>query len=196
MGGLAGEDVRASDHRRWKEAADSWEAWLRYRQGRFEEAARLQEGVAEQAPGVSPRTAALLGAASAWMEVGELARARDLARAALELARESRHLLAEARAEWLLRAVAYRAGDAAAPDLDLVRAAEHLGMPHLTALILLNEAAVAWRAGDEVAARPLADRAAGHWAALAQDGPRCLARALALACGAELKPESWRRTFP
>lgn len=160
--------------------------WLRYREERFARAARLQERAARLATTRWARVSALLNAASARMEDVDLAGAEALAREGFELASAARHPIQEARAEWLLRSIAYRRAAPLAADLELLDAAAALNFPNFQGLICLNEAAIAWRANDLDLARNLALRAASHWAQAGRAAGRALAEALALRCGAAL----------
>jgi hypothetical protein len=159
-----------------------WLGRVRYGQGRFAEAARLQEQAALCAQSVMLRLSSRLNGASAWMETGAYANARALAAAALKEAEQHRHGHFAGRAEWLLRAVGYRAGDALAPDLELVAAAGALDVPYLQGLIGLTEAALAWRCGDRRAAGEVAAGARACFAAADLIAGRVLARALELHC--------------
>lgn len=94
----------------------------------------------------------------------------------------------EARAEWLLRSARYRRGEAHAADHELCAAVAMVGTPDLEALVCLNEAAVAMRAGDLPAGAALADRAARVWREMARAWGTLLARCLAVACGSAAAP--------
>jgi tetratricopeptide (TPR) repeat protein len=162
-----------------------WLGRLRYRQGRFEEAAALHAQAAEGQAWITERTAARLDGASALMEAFQHEEALAQAREALVLARGCRHAFYEGRAEWLLRSIAYRTGvtDGAGPDGELVEAVARLGVAELLALVALNEAAVAFRAGDLGAARDLAGRARRLWIENGQPLGPLLAGGLLLASG-------------
>ncbi|HZF48303.1 MAG TPA: serine/threonine-protein kinase, partial [Polyangiaceae bacterium] len=170
----AREEEVITDLAAWAEASGEaaaratlavWLGRLRYRQGRFEEAAALHAQAAEGQAWITERTAARLDGASALMEAFQHEEALAQAREALVLARGCRHAFYEGRAEWLLRSIAYRTGvtDGAGPDGELVEAVARLGVAELLALVALNEAAVAFRAGDLGAARDLAGRARRLW---------------------------------
>nr|MBK7065617.1 hypothetical protein [Deltaproteobacteria bacterium] len=64
-----------------------------------------------------------------------------------------------------------------------------VGVGGLYAMAALTEAAVAWRGGDARAARELAMAACREWSAAGRRWAPDMARALALACGAEAQPE-------
>jgi hypothetical protein len=160
-----------------------WLGRLRYRQGRFEEAARLHGEAADWETWGAARIAARLNAASALMEAFRHEEAAAWAEAAREQARACRHAFFEARAEWLLRSTAYRSGRALEPDRELVNAVALLGMRDFEATTYLTEAAIAYRAGDLLCAADIADRAARIWTSIGDTGPAMLARSFALACG-------------
>ncbi|APR78762.1 serine/threonine protein kinase [Minicystis rosea] len=162
---------------------------LRYRQGRFVEAAELNARAAIDEPWVTAKLAGLLRSASCQMEAFELDAAAAVARDVLDHARRYRLPFHEASAERILRSVAYRTGAATAPDLELLEAARNLGVGEWEAMLTLNEAAVARRAGDVSLARDLAQRAVRAWAAIGEvSSGALLASALAVACGAEASP--------
>ena len=140
-----------------------WRGWLAYNRGRFAEAAELQARAAELAPERWLRVLAMVDGASARLEAHEHARAEEEARAALVELAEFRHPTLEARAEIVVRAALYRRGVAEAPDLELVEAVAELGAAHDEARAALNEAAVAWRLGEQAVARRLAARATRAW---------------------------------
>ena len=157
-----------------------WTGRLLYRQDRHVEAAEHFERAAADRVRVTPRLSARLNAASALLEAGDFRRATELALSARDLAAGCRHELFEVRAEWILRASAYRRGSTDEPDLELVEAATRVGVPDQEALVALTEAAVAWRGRHADAAR-LAGRAASLWAGLGKTWGTMLAGALALA---------------
>ncbi|WP_437588278.1 protein kinase domain-containing protein [Sorangium sp. So ce1000] len=159
-----------------------WLGRLRYRQGRFEEAAQLHACAAEAGRWTTARIDARLNGASALMEAFAFDAAREQAEAGRALARGCRHAYFEGRAEWLLRTVAYRSGQAEAPDHELVELAARLDVAFLEGAVCLTEAAVAWRAGRLDEALALAERAARSLVGTTEAGV-LLARSLALACG-------------
>jgi hypothetical protein len=83
----------------------------------------------------------------------------------------------------VVREAEYRSGEAPAPDRGLLRAIRLVGVPHLDALVHLNEAAVGWRAGRRGFARRTALRAAAVWRGPGNGWLRLLAEALAAAAG-------------
>ncbi len=168
-------------------AAAFWEARVTYRRTEFDRAALRFEASAAAHRLPTQRLHSTLRAASCWMEAFDFARAHALAAAALGEAASLRHGPLEARAHWLLRTSAYRAGAVLAPCPELVEATNELGVPALLPLILLTEAAIAWRAGDLGAARTLAVSCAQRFEAVHNRDAADLARALAAACGAEIE---------
>ena len=165
----------------------SWLGRLRYRQGRFGDSAVLHEQSVECAVSAVEQLSSSLNGASSMMEAGNYQAARAFARDALDLSRRYRLPLDEGRAEWLLRAIAYRSGHGELqPDIELVDAAERVGVRYLVALIAINEAAVAWRGGDWVGASELARRASNHFTAADIRGGCAVAQALEMACASHL----------
>ena len=118
------------------------------------------------------------GHSAAFLEAGEWSACADLASQARELAFECRHTFFEARAVWLLRSARYRAGELEEPDVALIEAARQLPARWLLGLLLLNEASVAWRAGELVLAESLALEATEVWRQINQPWPALLAEAL------------------
>jgi len=165
---------------------DQWRGWLRYREGRYAEAAAIHERSAARQTDRGAVLVARLNAASAWLEANEWERAKRLADESREEATRQRHALSAARAEWISRAAAYRGGLAGGVDHELVGAVARLGSPYLQALVLLNEAAVAWRSGDHETARSLALESADLCRSMRQEPAAGLATALAAAAGARL----------
>jgi hypothetical protein len=161
-----------------------WLGRLRYRQGRFEEAARLHAGAADGETWMAARVAARINAASALMEAFAHEQAAAWAEEALLQARACRHAFYEGRATWIVRSTAYRQGAWLAPDLELVEAVAQLGVADLEGAVGMTEAAFAYRAGDRDTAARLGDQAAKAWLAIGMEGPGVMVRALAIACGA------------
>lgn len=162
---------------------DGWLGNLRYRQNRFEEAARLHLRAARGRMTPDRRVSAHLNAAYALLEALRFEEAGRVATTAAEEARTMRHAVYEGYATWVLRSVAYRSARAEAPRPDLVEAAR-LVRPHLGAQMGLNEAAVAWRQGDDTLAARLAREAAEAFAVLGLHEAAALGRALEAAAGA------------
>ena len=160
------------------------EALLRYGQGRFEEAAALHAEAALREPWLTGRIAATLKCASTLLEAFHHREAAERAAEGRELAARCRHAHLEGRAEWLLRAARYRMGETTAPDMELVEAVARLGVHELEALVDLNEAAVAFRAGLSAIAVELSGNAGRLWREMDRPWAELLARSLSLACGA------------
>ena len=163
-----------------------WLGRLRYRQGRFEEAAQLHACAAEDGRWTTARIDAQLNGASALMEAFSLDAAREAAEAGRALAGGCRHAYFEGRAEWLLRTIAYRTGRAEAPDHELVALVARVDVAFLEGAVCLNEGAVAWRAGRFDEALGLAERAAGILTGKGREAGALLARSLVLVCGGDL----------
>jgi hypothetical protein len=155
-------------------------ARLRYREGRFRDAAEHFAESAEGAHGVADRLAALLASASASMEAFDFARTESRAREALALAERLRHAVLEARARWILRASAYRRGAALEVDDALLDAVALLNIPYIDALVSLNEAAVAWRHKELRRCGELTERARAAFAKMGVVHGANLCRALLL----------------
>jgi hypothetical protein len=167
-----------------------WLARLRYRQGRFVEAAALHEAAAAVDPTVAGRVAALRSAASARMEAFAFDDALRLAERARALAAEHGLSLLEARAEWMVRCVRYRRGDALALDPELLDAIGALGVAELEGLALSLEATVAWRAEALDRARALAGRARLVWLGMGRVDNARLMRCLLAALGDALEGDA------
>lgn len=161
---------------------DGWTGLLRYRQGRFAESAELHSRAAEGKLDLSGKLSSMLNCASACMEALDLQRARLLATEALEAARACRLFRYEARAEWLLRSIDYRAEVRGAPDVELAEAVARLGVPKLEGMVCVTEAAMAWRAGELDAARELAASACRAWRVEGALSALALSEALLFAC--------------
>jgi hypothetical protein len=164
-------------------ALSGWSGRLRYRQGRFVEAAALHGAAAEQTSWATRRASALVAQASALMEAFQLDEAAGVAARALEVASTSRHVFGRAMAEWLVRLIGYRRGDAIIPDLEWVEAVASLRMSELEALVCVTEASLAWRARELDTALVLATRAKQVYTSVGErGGGLLLATALAVAC--------------
>lgn len=165
---------------------------LAYYAERYDEAAALQLEAAELAgPGRVGRTARI-AAAAAWLEAGQFERAAAVAAQVEAEAVAARLPVAEARAAWVARSVAYRTGRDLEPDLELVAAVEEARLGPNGAQILFTEAAFAWRRRDIDAARRWAGSAAALWGEVSFQAGADLAAALAFLCGAA-EPEGGRR---
>lgn len=203
---LAGRQVSADrEERALREAAEfiaelrdaeaeaslrSWRGGSSYRGGRFDEAARFHLEAAERHPRANGKLSALLNGAAALIEECRFDEARAVVEQALGLARTLRIALFEARAECLLRQVAYREGTAAGADFELVTILRELAPPWMLAGACLTEAAFAWRAGDLDAAVGLGTEAAEIWTKGGQEMAADLARLfVAMAADSEVARE-------
>lgn len=164
-------------------------AWRAYARDDFVRAAELHERVAGVAETSLIELSSLLNSASARLETGDFGRAKQLAGRARAQAHARRHVHYEARSERILRAVAYRGGGSVEPDTELTDAVATVGVPHLEALIFLNEAAAAWRGGRHVLASRLARHAAEVWVKAGNHWPALLAHALEVGAGVEIPDE-------
>lgn len=154
---LAWANVRGTP---WAHAHVSmWKARLCYRQGRYLEAAQHDSAAVEsgQLP-LSVQLAAMTWCASSLQSAHRYDDATDWARQALRVAEQGRHIHAAARAERILRAIAYRVGHDMEPDLELVEAVLDAGLSHQAVSVLLTEATIAWRRGNLAVAADLARR--------------------------------------
>jgi hypothetical protein len=174
--------VRRHPSRSNRALLSAWVGWMRYREGRFLTAARLHRRASRLQRNPRARLTNVISAAAAAINAGAHEDARGLALRARSLARSTRRVQHEARAEQILRAVAYREDRADAPDLELLDAADLLGLPNLEGVIYLYEAAVAWRRGRGALAQGLANEASARLASAGNRWTRMLARALASAC--------------
>jgi hypothetical protein len=166
-----------------------WRSRLAYRQSRFPEAAALATQAALSDEGSAYAVADALAAASAWMEARRPQKALPLARQARAHAAELRHVAYEARAIWLERALRYRSADAIEPWPALADvAARHTQAGSLGPLILLNEAAIAWRLDQLEPAQRWATAAYDAWTRQGQPAGAALASALIVQCGGPGEP--------
>lgn len=124
-----------------------WQGRWFYVEGQYSDAAICFERAARGVRWRTERLNALLNAASSWMEAFDFDAARACAEAARDEASQCRHAFLEARSAWVLRAVAFRLGEATQPDPTLVDAARIVA-PETELLMAFTEAAVAFRAGD------------------------------------------------
>jgi hypothetical protein len=125
----------------------------------------------------------LIAIACALLDAGEDAEASTYAHEALATARDADHGVYATYAEWLLRRLAYQQALPLDPDLELVRATESLRNPAWAGLVLLIEAAFAWRLNQTLLARSWARRAAQLLDAARHDPGAILAWALATQLG-------------
>ena len=121
--------VETSSDPRAAASLAGWRGWLRYREGRFDDAAALHAESASRETWAMARIAAELNCASALMEAFRLDDAGVRAVAAQHLAAACRQPYYEARAEWLGRSIAYRRGQATAVDGELVDLVAGSGCP-------------------------------------------------------------------
>lgn len=171
--------------------ASSWIGRLRYRESEFSEAARLHHEAAELTGNATVRIDSLLDAASAEMEHLDMERAMRDAETARRAAMQNRNPRLEARAEWLLRTLAYREGRSTFVDEELMVLTGQVGASRdLEHLLAFTEAAVAYRLGQRERARELAMRASKGWLGLGRLLPSNTSRCLAVACGEEETDES------
>lgn len=164
--------------------AASWQGRLCYRESAFAEAARLHHQAARLTGNATVRIDSMLDAASAEMEDLAMPEAQRDAEEAHAAARAARNPLQEARAEWLLRTLAYREDRATEVDEELLSLLPRVGAPDLEALVAFTEAAVAFRLRRPERSRELAQRAHVLWLDLGRATPAAISRCLALAVGA------------
>jgi serine/threonine protein kinase len=150
-----------------------------------EAAARLLPEVIQ---GKATRSAALSSLGSYAVALMELRRFDEARAAAERLMHEGGALglpVPVVIGEFVRRACAYREGQALTVDWELVVATEPLRRDTRTAQLLLNEAAIAWRAGDRESGAALARSAAEIWrpshSAERPSSPWLIAQALAAA---------------
>ncbi|MFO0551335.1 MAG: protein kinase [Polyangiaceae bacterium] len=198
---------------RWAEVHDDADTRARllacqgrfaYRTNDFSVAAALHAQAATLHTRPTDRIAQLLNSASACVEDFAFDLAIERASSAVAALREHRNALLELRAVWIERFARYRRGDDLDEDDELIEVAESLGMPALTAPILLLESAISWRRApsnpggaermgglsppaNPARARALALRAKQTWAGARLLGEfALLAQCLAFACGEPL----------
>ena len=181
----AAESVIGSDGEDARRQIESARAWAQYEAGRFEEAARLHEAMVTRNESSVAVLQCQANASSAWLEAGAFDRAAQMAGSALERAQRLRNPVFEARLEWIHRAARYRRGDRIQADPSLIPAATALP-GNLRAIILLNEAAIAWRSEAYFDGVRLADHAQRAWKHVGREAPEVLAGCLRAACGQRL----------
>ncbi len=159
-----------------------WKGNLAYASSRFAEAADMHRQAARQKRCQDARLASLLDACWDLLDGGDHAQAVSVADDARALARRLGLPVYEAQAVTILRAAAYRRGDALHPDPSLVDAAEHLGWSSL-AMCAQTEAALALLAGDRDLAATLATQAADAFQRAGMEAGERLDRALAFSLG-------------
>ena len=191
--GVTPEGERVEAGRRWAEAVATpeahgwyglWRGQHLYRSSAFDEAAACLGAAVDDLPEPNAQLMARLMQASSLLEAGRLDEAATVAETAGEVAAGLRLPVHELRATWIRRSALYRAATEMAPDAELVELAGQVGVGALEGLVLLNEAAVAWRAGALEKAREWANRAGALWHDLGAGEMADLADALAFAAGA------------
>ena len=165
--------------------ADHWRVLAQDSTEDVEAAARL---LPEVINGKATRSAALSSLGSYAVVLMELRRFEEAQAAADRLIREGGALglpVPVVIGEFVHRASAYRQGQALSVDWELVAATEPLRGDTRTAQLLLNEAAIAWRAGETKHGAALAQSAAELWrpshSAERPSPPWLIAQALAAA---------------
>lgn len=122
---------------------------LAYEEGRYLDAAAHHWRAADGETRLPFQLQALLGAANAYLEAGAYGQAREIAQSVLDRSRQDGQQRSAIRAALILRAVDYRRQIARRPDSEFVVAAQDVGLTQLSVQVLLQEAAFAWRFGDE-----------------------------------------------
>lgn len=168
-----------------------WLGWRAFGHDRFAEAAELHLQRARVAASPFARAQAFGNAAGAWVEALEFDRAETAVRDGYAALGSRRVPTLEAVLESARRSVLYRRAVPAPPDVELADAVLGIGAPAIAAMILLGEAASAWRAGAHDVTVRLAGLAAAQWRAGRPPGASpsagaVLADALAFAAGAPL----------
>lgn len=197
------ECARASGDPLLVAAASGWLGRLRYREGRYEEAARLHMENAKGARWRGDRVSAQLLAASAMLEAFQNDEALALALAAREEARACRGVQLSGRAEWIARCALYRNGVDEGVDDELVAAARELGASNVFGLVVTSESAHAHRARDPRRGA-LAREAYAWWSESGEPIASLLTGALAIAAGedlgdaarARLRTSAWTSEVP
>lgn len=159
---------------------------MAYQSGEFRAAAEHHARAAGLARTASARLSSRLDEAAALLELAELDAVLARAGEVVTEATDGRHHTYATVGWWLRRAATYRSGRGGRADADLAAAVDHVGVPWVAALVHLQEAAFAWRAGEPATGGRLALVAAER----AGDLPDALslARSLAWACGAPSTP--------
>ncbi|MFK7927630.1 MAG: protein kinase [Myxococcota bacterium] len=185
---LAMAEAWAGDEPLRRGRLDSWRARVAYTASDFAGALDAEQRALSRASTPFQRLARLTNAASAAMEVPNLAIAEDLSSRALALARTLRHAAGEVRATWLVRSVSHRQERDPSPQPALVHAAAQVS-PALAGQLAITEGARAYRTGDLDLARDLARQGAAHFEALSARAGASIARALAVASGDVVGPD-------
>lgn len=162
-----------------------WLGGIKFRRALWDEAAMYQAEAVRGQSRPDAKVSALLNGAAALLEAGRYEAAEARAREGHVLALACRHGVYEARAEAILRVLAYRRDHVTTPDLALCNAVATLHAPEIEGGVRLTEAAIAWRGGALPLAQRLALAAAQCFGAVGATLDECLARALAIAAGGD-----------
>jgi hypothetical protein len=166
-----------------------WRALHLQHAGQPLEAARLHEAALVEDDSAAMRFADRLNAAQAFIDAGDLEKARELAGRARQEAAARRAAVFEAMAEAMLRHVAYRQGEDLEPDEELLDLVAQLAGPAVEGHASITEAAIAWRNGDLETGRRIAARCTELCKTYAEPGCDALLRALEIVCGASYAPD-------
>lgn len=166
-----------------------WMGRLRYRQGRFEEAAELHGRAAALSTWATKRAWSLVSQANALMEAFSFDHAAEVAARAVGIASTTRHAYGRAFAEWVVRIIGYRRGEPLSPDVELIEEISALQIPELEALVCLTEAAIAWRSGFDDVAHAVALRGQRLWRSVGERGGGLLLISAVAVASAPSAPE-------
>lgn len=188
--GVEAEATALAGLERWMAAAPGvrrpdylgWLGQLRYRQGRYAEAAACFADAARLRSSRTGRLGAAVNEASVLLEGFDLEAARARAGALAREAHALHHPRIEATAVYIERTARYRQARRLRPRPALVEAAAAL-TPALEAMLATIEAAIAWRRGEVVLARTLARRGADAYIDAKRPDVAALLRALAIHLG-------------
>ena len=136
-----------------------WEGRQAYRSGDYQRAADCFRRAAAQTDDTGRQLDALLEAARAMLETGDLDGGASVADEAVALAIDTRRSIYEARAIFLARAARARGETPPSPRPDLVDALSVLDTPALEGRMATVEAWAAWRSGRREEALLMAERA-------------------------------------
>jgi serine/threonine protein kinase len=184
----------SSDHADRARVAN-WLGRLRYRQGRFDDAAECHAMAFHGEAWPVAKLWTLVFQGSSLLEAFRFDDAKRVANDALVLARHCRHAVGEGRAESLLRAIAYRTEtlDDGPVDMELVEAASWIGAADVEALICLGEAAVAMRSNQRKLALELSERAYHAWQPVTERVGTILCASLLISQGGSISDAQTRR---
>jgi len=160
----------------------SWQADAAGRTGDYRRSIELNHHVLHADRSHRSNIVALLNSSTAALEEYELRLARDDALHARDRAQSARHAAFEARAESRLRAALYRSRVDGPVDVDLVNAVHAIPDMQTRGLILLTEAATAWRRDEHELAAGLASESSECWGRIGVRDVAELASALAAVC--------------